>query len=235
MHHSRAFGPGRGGCRRSGYDWLIHASFMTDDDLGVVLEHQTPINPTLSPLVHNIEWGPDLGMSEFIVDAVKGELEAASQILTKAHKAGLMMMAGTDGGNASVPYGEWHARELEHMITYLGMSNMEAIQAGTINAAFALGMQDQIGSLEEGKLADILVVNGNPLADITVLQDRNRLDLIMKDGVVVDTETPLPEPTEYYWEKPRLIWRDPRPATQDFVRNHAQNKPAWMRKPTRVA
>ena len=113
-------------------------------------------------------------------------------------------------------------------MTYLGMSSMEAIQAGTCNAAFALGMQDEIGTLEEGKYADLLVVNGDPLADISVLQDKSRLKVIMKGGEIIDTATPLPERSEYSWEKPMLYWSDSRMPTQEFVRDHAATKPAWL-------
>ena len=139
-----------------------------------------------------IEWGPELGQHPMVTDSYKREVEAASVILSKAHQEGVMLMAGTDSGQVAVPYGAWHAREMEHMMHYLGMNNIEAIRAGTYNAAFALGMQDQIGTLEEGKLADILVVDGDPLADIQVLQDPERLEVIMKDGEIVDTTTPLP-------------------------------------------
>ncbi len=220
---------------RAGFDWLVHASFMSDEDLEVVVKHGTPINPTLSLLANTLEWGPDFGMGDRILDGYKIELEAASNILTKAHQAGLMIMAGTDSGQGTVPYGEWHAREMEHLMTYLGMSSMEALRAGTYNAAFALGMQDEIGTLEEGKFADVLVVDGDPLADIQVLQDKTRLKVIMKGGAIVDTVTPLPQPTTYAWEKPMLYWHDARVGTQDFVRNHARNKPSWMQEHARAA
>ena len=107
---------------------------------------------------------------------------------------------------------------------------MDAIRAGTINAALALGMQEQVGTLEVGKLADILVVNGDPLADIQVLQDPDRLNVIMKDGQIVDTKTPLPNPVQHSWEAPLLVWSDPRLPDQEYVRKHAASKPRWMRK-----
>ena len=96
-------------------------------------------------------------------------------------------------------------------------------------------MEGEIGTLEEGRLADILVVDGDPLADIAVLQDKSRLAMIMKGGAIVDTETPLPEPAPYNWEKPKLYWQDPRMPTQAFVRAHAANKPEWMRQERRLA
>jgi imidazolonepropionase-like amidohydrolase len=218
---------------RAGFDWVIHASFLTDEHLGVFEELRTPINPTLSLLVNSIDWASELGIPERVTDAYKQEVEAASRILSKAHKAGIMMMAGTDSGQGSVPYGEWHAREMELMMTYLGMSSMEALLAGTKNAAFAMGMSDRIGTLEEGKLADIIVVDGNPLADIQVLQNKALIKVVMKDGKVVDTKTPLPTPTKYPWEKPLIAWS--RLATQDFVRDSAQNKPKWMRRRPQAA
>jgi imidazolonepropionase-like amidohydrolase len=213
---------------------VIHASFLTDADLGVFFETRTPINPTLSLLANGAEWGPDLGMPPVIIDGFKRELEAAGKILNKAYRGGIMIMAGTDTGQSAVPYGEWHAREMEHLMHYLGMSSMDALLAGTKNGAFAMGMDD-IGTLEPGKLADLLVVDGNPLADITVLQNKARLKVIMKGGQVVDTTTPLPVPAQYRWEKPQRIWSDPRVATQEFVRKHATSKPQWMRHRSEVA
>jgi imidazolonepropionase-like amidohydrolase len=215
---------------KAGFDWIIHASYMTDEDLAVLLEHRTPVNPTLALLVNTVEWGADVGASQRLIDSMKREIEAASRGLSKAYKEGIMIMAGTDSGNGMCPYGEWHAREMELLMTHLGMSGMDALKAGTINAAFTLGLQDEIGTLEEGKLADILVVDGDPLANIAVLQDKKRLKVIMKDGAIVDTKTPLPELKIYPWEKPQLFWKEPQLLTQDFVRKRARNKPAWMQK-----
>lgn len=218
---------------RAGFDWVIHASFMTDDDLAAFEKFRTPINPTLSLLQNSIDWGHELGIPERVIDAYKREVDAASAILSKAYKAGIMMMAGTDSGQGSVPYGEWHAREMELLMDCLGMSTMDALLSGTKNAAFALGMSDQVGTIEEGKLADIIVVDGNPVADIQVLQDKSRLKVIMKDGQIVDTTTPLANPTTYPWEKPLIAWS--RLATQEYIREHAVNKPKWMRKQPQAA
>ena len=219
----------------AGFTWLTHGSYMSDEDLAVVVDCGTPINPTFALLANTIDWGPDLGMSPAIIDGYKREVDAASNIIGKAHKQGVMIMAGTDSGQTAVPYGEWHAREMEHLMTYLGMSAMDALRAGTINAAFVLRMQDQIGTIEEGKLADILVVNGDPLADITVLQDKSRLEVIMKDGEIIDTSTPVETPIPQPWELPMVMWSDPRLPDQDFVRDHAKQKPSWMQKRAKAA
>jgi imidazolonepropionase-like amidohydrolase len=163
-----------------------------------------------------------------MLDGFKSELEMASRNLTKAYKAGAMILAGTDSGQSSVPYGEWHARELECLIEYLGMSAMDAIVAGTRNGAFAMGMPDKLGTLQPNRLADLIMVDGDPLADVTVLQQKERLKLVMKDGKIVDTVTPLPQPKQYRWEKAQYYWSDRRVATQDVVRETARRKPRWM-------
>lgn len=213
---------------QAGFDWVIHASYLSEDDLRVILECKTPINPTLALLVNMIEWGPDMGAPPSMIDGFKSELEVASRNLAKAHKEGAMILSGTDSGQSAVPYGEWHARELECLVEYLGMSNMDAIVAATRNGGFAMGMPHKLGTLEQGKLADVLVIDGNPLDDITVLQQKPRIKVVMKDGKVVDTTTPLPQPRQYRWEKSQLFWTDQRVATQDVVRQTAKRKPRWM-------
>src|SRR3546814_13293582 len=85
-----------------------------------------------------IEWGPEFGASEAVINGFSRELASASDILSKAHRRGVMMMAGTDAGQSSVPYGEWHARELECMMTYIGMTCMEAIRSATANDAYSI-------------------------------------------------------------------------------------------------
>ena len=219
---------------RAGFDWIIHGSYMSDDDLDVLFRNPTPLIPTFSLLVNTLDWGPDLGTSAFILDAYKDEVERLAHVVSRARAEGITIIAGTDSGQGSVPYGEWHAREMEHLMTYGGLSAMEAIRAGTANAALTLGMADEIGTIEEGKCADILVVDGDPLADIAVLQDRSRLEVVMKDGVVIDTEAPIPDPARYNWEKPMLYWADSRMPTQQFVREHATSKPGWMQRQRRL-
>src|SRR3546814_7125127 len=114
------------------------------------------------------------------------------------------------------------------MMTYIGMTSMEAIRSATANAAYTMNMQDKIGTIEVGKLADLLVVIGDPLANIQVLQDKANLEVIIKDGSIVDTTTPLPTPQTYRWETAPLSWADRQVATQVLVRQLVTNKPAWI-------
>ena len=89
---------------------------------------------------------------------------------------------GTDSG-----YGPKHGDNLQELDTYVkwGMEPMDAIVAGTKNAAEALGWDDRIGTLETGKLGDIVVVNGDPIKDISILKDKDNILLAIKGGRIV--------------------------------------------------
>src|SRR3546814_11029903 len=101
---------------RAGFDWVIHASIMTEEELGVLVECGTPINTTLSLLANMIEWGPEFGASEAVINGFSRKLAYASEILSKPTRRGVMMMDGTDEGQSSATYGEWYARRWEGMM-----------------------------------------------------------------------------------------------------------------------
>lgn len=77
-----------------------------------------------------------------------------------------------------------NAMELELLVKHCGFEPADAIVAATQNGAKACGLEDRIGTLEKGKLADIIVVDGNPLKDIKVLQDKNKIKIVMKEGKI---------------------------------------------------
>ena len=83
-----------------------------------------------------------------------------------------------------IPHGE-NAVELEILVKQLGMTPMEAISAATRIGAEALGLENEIGTLEQGKAADLLIVNGNPLENIAILQDLQQLLIVMKAGRII--------------------------------------------------
>jgi imidazolonepropionase-like amidohydrolase len=99
-----------------------------------------------------------------------------------ATKAGVKIAMGTDSG-----YGPKHGDNLQELEIYVkwGMDPMDAIVAGTKNAAEALGWDDRIGTLETGKLADIAVVDGDPIKDISILKDKDNILLVIKGGKIV--------------------------------------------------
>jgi imidazolonepropionase-like amidohydrolase len=115
----------------------------------------------------------------------------AREAMRLAINAGVKIALGTDAAMPLVFHGD-NAWEFELMVEY-GMSPMRAIMAGTRNAAENLGLLDEIGTIESGKLADIVVVNGDPLQDIHVLRDSACIELVIKDGAVITNKNLVPE------------------------------------------
>ncbi len=172
---------------RAGVDVILHASWMDDEGLEAVLENGNKLCPTMSLVVNDILFTqPTDGCYPGFPDAHKAELESARKVLPKAREAGAPFLMGTDSGFAVTPYGEWHARELEYYVKYLGFSPAEAIVCATRNNSEFLRDRGDVGVLEPGRKADILVVKESPLSDISILQNRDNFVSIMMDGEPVD-------------------------------------------------
>jgi imidazolonepropionase-like amidohydrolase len=117
------------------------------------------------------------------LERMKKNLEGLVNVLQRARTMGIKVMCGTDCGNYSwMPYGKMHAKEPEILVRYGGYTPLEAISACTKENAYAVGLENQVGVLEGGKLADIIILKKNPAADIRVLQDTANLALVIKDG-----------------------------------------------------
>jgi imidazolonepropionase-like amidohydrolase len=110
----------------------------------------------------------------------KLELDAGIEGLKEMHRRGIRVLPGGDYGFAWTPHGT-NARDLQHFVELLDFTPMEAIRAATVHGG-AIMQNDTLGKVERGYLADLLLVDGDPLADITVLQDHSKLVGIMKDG-----------------------------------------------------
>lgn len=98
-------------------------------------------------------------------------------------KRGIPVVIGGDYGFSVNPQGT-NARDLEHFVRHYGFSEAETLRCATMVGARAMDMADELGQIREGYLADMLLVKGNPLEDITILQDKDRLMMIMKDGAI---------------------------------------------------
>ena len=178
---------------RAGVDWVIHASYMRPEDIGVVRDAGTPICPTFTFTANIVEWGKDVGVDPNYISVKKRELDALVDIHRRAHEAGIPLLAGSEAGFSVTPYGEWHARELELFVDLVGMSPMDAIRSATSRNAAAFGWTGEVGTLTKGARADILVIDGDPLADIGILADPDRIATILHDGDEVDRASPIPE------------------------------------------
>ncbi|GAA3237181.1 amidohydrolase family protein [Pseudonocardia petroleophila] len=178
---------------RAGVDLIYHASYMDDEALEAVLEAGSALCPTFTLLGNLADYGAKVGSAPELLEVFRAEIAVTAKQMAKAHAAGVPFLTGSETGFAVTPVGEWHARELEMFVDYMDISPMDAIVAATRNGAFAMRMEGEVGTLEEGRIADVLVVDGDPLADVRVLQRRDAIAEVIKDGKRIDITTPIPE------------------------------------------
>jgi imidazolonepropionase-like amidohydrolase len=183
----------------AGFDNIFHASYIDDAGIEACLKHNSVITPTLTLLINLIEANPATAGASSTA-AFEREVEAASTNLRRAFEAGVPLIAGSESGWSPVPYGQWHAREMEIFVKYLGLTPMQAIHANTLAATRLLSprYRDQVGKLEAGRYADILVLPGDPTQDITLLQRPSRFDFIFKGGQPIDRTPPPPRKRKWY-------------------------------------
>ena len=168
---------------RAGYDALEHATFMDHEALDLLLERDVPVVPALYFEVASIERGPEFGMSQRVLDGHQETLEGGAESARMILKAGGRLGMGGDYGFAWNPHGDY-AKELAFFVQYVGFSPLETLRCATKNGAEILGRGHEIGTLEVGKLADVLVVEGDVVRDIGILQDRKRILAVIQGGVV---------------------------------------------------
>jgi imidazolonepropionase-like amidohydrolase len=180
----------------AGVDWIMHADLATEADLYVVAEQGVRIMPTMTFLERAAEVGGDYGRGSAELDLIKRNLESAAEMLQTVRNLGIKVLAGTDTGNSPVmPYGELHGNEADIFVRHGGYTPMEAILACTKDNAYAVGLEEQVGIIGPGKLADIIILDQDPLADIRVLKGGKHLTAVIKDGRMVDLTGQSPEET----------------------------------------
>ena len=184
--HSRGAGSTKAAAE-AGVDWIMHADLATEAELYAVAEAGVRIMPTMTFLFEALEVGKEKGRSDAELDIIKRNADNAVTVLQTARSLGVQVMSGTDTGNSPVmPYGVLHAHEAEVMVKFGGYTPLEAITASTKDNAYSVGMEGELGVIEAGKLADLLILDADPLDDIRVLQGGKHLNSVIKDGRRVD-------------------------------------------------
>ncbi|MED4227511.1 amidohydrolase family protein [Neobacillus cucumis] len=171
-------------CVEAGVDIIGHADFIDDEAFEMLVANKDRlfVVPGLNWLVSTLEHGAEYFGQEAIDATGYAEgLQIALKNMRRLYKAGVRVLPGGDYGFKWCPHGGY-ARDLEHFVKLVGMTPMDAIVSATKYGSQIMEMEDRIGTIEVGKLADILVVDGNPLDDISILQDHSKLNVILKDG-----------------------------------------------------
>jgi imidazolonepropionase-like amidohydrolase len=168
---------------RAGFDCLEHATFMDREALDLLLERKTPVVPALQFEWASIEYGPSFGMPEAVVDGHKETLEGGAESARMILRAGGTLGMGGDYGFAWNPHGHY-AKELSFFVKYVGLEPLEVLTCATRSGAKIMGRAEEFGTLEAGKIADVLVVEGDVVRDIGVLENRDRLLAVIQGGMI---------------------------------------------------
>jgi imidazolonepropionase-like amidohydrolase len=171
---------------RHGCEVIYHASYTDEEALDMLEANKDKIfvAPGISVIVRLLfdgdEWG--INRQKAIEMGYEEELEAVEKSLREMHKRGVRVLPGGDYGFAWARHGE-NAKDLQYLVKYAGMTPMEALLSATKHGGAIMKLGDELGQVKEGFLADLLLVDGDPLADLSILLDRRKLLAIMKDGV----------------------------------------------------
>ena len=171
---------------RHGVEIIYHASFADEEALDMLEAKKDRIfvAPGIGILVAMLEHAAPYGITrQNAIDmGYEIELAAAAESLKKMHKRGIRVLPGGDYGFAFTPHCQ-NARDLEYFVKYLGMTPMEAIVSTTRLGAEIMMQGRDLGQIKEGCLADILLVDGDPLSNLALLRNSRKILAVMKDGV----------------------------------------------------
>jgi imidazolonepropionase-like amidohydrolase len=176
---------------KAGYDCIEHGTFMDDECLELLLKRNVPMCPGLGFELWSVQRGREFGLSQRVIDGHQETLEGGAESCRKVLKAGGTMGLGGDYGFGWTPHGTY-AQELSFFVNYVGFSVLDTIKCATLGGARIMGREHELGTLEKGKLADVLVVDGDVMKDIRILEDRKNLLAVMQGGVVKAGTMTLP-------------------------------------------
>ena len=165
----------------AGVDSIEHGSLIDDAGIAAMKQHETYLVADIYNDDFILNMGKQYGFTDEMLEKERMVGQKQREGFRKAAQAGVKIAFGTDAG--VYPHG-WNAKQFAYMVRY-GLTPMQAIQSATVNAADLIGWADRVGSLEPGKFADLIAVQGDPTTDVTVLE---HVQFVMKGGQVVKNE-----------------------------------------------
>ncbi len=164
----------------AGCDTIEHGTVLDENDIEFMLENNIYLVPTFSYSGNLKRLKGDSGLPDYSIAKAFSSREKRLKSFYNAYKAGVKIAMGSDSGMPFVPHGT-NAIEITEMVK-AGMSNLDALKSATIIGAEALGIEDKAGSIRPGKQADLIIVDGDPIDDIEVLNEITNIKLIIKSG-----------------------------------------------------
>lgn len=170
-----------------GVDLIGHANYLDDEAVDMLksARHRCFVGPAIAWEVQFLANHERMGFTREAVRSrgYEREVEATQDAIKRLRAAGVRVLIGGDYGLNITPHGTY-AKDLEYFVDLFGMSPAEALLCATRDGGAAADPKGMLGTLEPGKWADLVIVNGDPLADIRVLQNHDKITAVMKDGVI---------------------------------------------------
>jgi imidazolonepropionase-like amidohydrolase len=171
---------------RHGIDVIYHASYSDTESLDMLeaAKDRVFVAPGIAIIYAMLNEAEAWGITRAKATQMgyQHEWEAALESLRAMHRRGVRILPGGDYGFAFTPHGQ-NARDLEFFVKYLGFTPMEAIRSATLYGGQIMMKEKELGVIQDGFLADLLLVDGDPLANLSILRDPKRILAVMKDGV----------------------------------------------------
>jgi imidazolonepropionase-like amidohydrolase len=171
-----------------GIDIIDHADGMDDECIAAIAAAGVPVVPGIyfpELVLKNLEQqGADN-------PGMRADLTESYEALAKAVAGGVRICLGDDYGAVGCPHGEY-AQEMVSYVKNVGLSPLQVIKAATVDGAAIMGLGDEAGRIEAGRLADLVIVDGDPSVDISVLADRSRIEAVVRSGEVKVGSLPAP-------------------------------------------
>ncbi|NHK31325.1 MAG: amidohydrolase family protein [Asgard group archaeon] len=169
---------------KAGIDTIEHGSQLDEETADIMIKKGLYLIPTQAALINLNK--PEINKQ--MPPEVRKKISEAAEISLENHrmafKKGVPIALGTDAGTPGNFHGET-AQEIRYMIENVGMNTTQALQTATIEGARAIKLEDKIGSIEQGKIADIIICEKNPITDISVLENPKKITHVIKDGIIM--------------------------------------------------
>jgi imidazolonepropionase-like amidohydrolase len=196
----------------AGVDVIFHASYLDERALEAVVLAEAALCPVFTFLANLADYGAKVGATSAAQDVFRSEIDETGVMMRRAFDLGVPLLCGSESGFSLTPYGHWHFREMEIFVDHLGLTPLQAISCCTRDGAIGVGQVGEVGIIKAGLRADVLVLDGDPSRDVSILGDKRRFRHLWCRGREVDLTRPWPERTPLggervnAWSTAPLTW-----------------------------